>query len=181
LCRIAPKTLCEELQTEHRKIDHEPTGEVTIEEIEYARQDGRCTVDALNGLKQEFDKHPISLKPDNSYSPASVAKNYLEAMGISKPAEKFKLSKKELGIAMQSYYGGRSETRIRWAEVPVVPVDFISEYPTSCALLSLFDVLTAESVTFEDDTKDIRRPSQAGNRPTLISVFSDQRRTKSTT
>src|SRR5439155_988038 len=151
------KALCDELKTKHRKMDHEPTGGVTPEEIEYARQDGRCTVDALNGLKQEFDKHPISLKPDNAYSPASIAKRYLEAMGIQKPAEKFKLSNKELGIAMQSYYGGRSETRIRWAEVPVVPVDFTSEYPTSCALLGLFDFLTAESVTFEDQTENIRR------------------------
>ena len=68
------KTLCEELKTEHQKLDHEPTGEVTPEEIEYARQDVRCTVDALNALKQEFDKHPIDLKPYNAYSPASVAK-----------------------------------------------------------------------------------------------------------
>lgn len=151
------RSLCEELKTDHRKIDHEPTGEVTVEEIEYARQDGRCTVDALNGLKAEFDRHPISLKPDSAYSPASIAKSYLEAMGIRKPAEKFKLSNKELGISMQSYYGGRSETRIRCAEVPVVPVDFTSEYPTSCALLGLFDVLTAESVTFEDQTQSIRR------------------------
>ena len=46
---------------------------------------------------------------------------------------------------MQSYYGGRSETRIRCAEVPVVPVDFTSEYPSCCALLGLFDVLTAKT------------------------------------
>ena len=151
------KRLCEELQTEHRKIDHEPTGTVTAEEIEYARQDGRCTVDALNALKQEFDKHPISLRPCNAYSPASVAKSYLDAMGIVRHAEKFKVSPKDLGIAMQTYYGGRSETRIRCTEVPVVPVDFTSEYPTCCALLGLFDVLTAASVTFEDDTKDVRR------------------------
>src|SRR5437764_2652974 len=150
-------TLCKQLETEHQKIDHEPTGQITPEEIEYARQDGRCTVDALNALKREFDKHPIGLRPDNAYSPASVAKSYLEAMGINKPAEKFKVSKKELGIAMQSYYGGRSETRIRCAEVPVVPVDFTSEYPTCCALLGLFDVLTAESVTFEDDSENVRR------------------------
>ena len=64
----------------------------TVEEIEYARQDGRCTVDALNALKQEFDKHPIDLKPCNAYSPASVAKSYLDAMGIIRPAEKFKHS-----------------------------------------------------------------------------------------
>lgn len=151
------ETLCEELETEHQKDDHDPTGQVTVEEIEYARQDGRCTVDALNSLKREFDKHPIRLKPDHSYSPASIAKSYLEAMGINPPIQKFKISRKELGITMQSYYGGRSETRIRRAAVPVVPVDFTSEYPTSCALLELFDVLTAESVTFKDDTKAVRR------------------------
>ena len=151
------KRLCEELQTEHQKIDHEPTGKVTAEEIEYARQDGRCTIDALNALKQEFDKHPISLKPCNAYSPASVAKSYLDAMGIVRPAGKFAVSPKYVGIAMQTYYGGRSETRIRCTEVPVVPVDFTSEYPTCCALLGLFDVITAESVTFQDDTDNIRR------------------------
>jgi hypothetical protein len=151
------RMLCEQLKTEHRKIDHEPSGEVTIEELEYARQDGRCTVDALNGLKEEFDQHPIRLKPDHAYSPASIAKSYLEAMGIKPPIGKFKVSRKVLGITMQSYYGGRSETRIRRAEVPVVPVDFTSEYPTCCALLDLFNVLTAESVTFEDDTKTVRR------------------------
>lgn len=114
-------------------------------------------MDSLNALKQEFDRHPIGLKPYNAYSPASVAKSYLDAMGITRPAEKFKIPPKYLGIAMQTYYGGRSETRIRCTEVPVVPVDFTSEYPTCCALLGLFDVLTAASVTFENDTKNIRR------------------------
>jgi hypothetical protein len=151
------KTLCEELKTEHQKLDHEPTGRVTPEEIDYARQDGRCTVDALNELKWEFDQHPIGLKPHNAYSPASVAKSYLDQMGIIRPAEKFAVPDEIIGIAMQSYYGGRSETRIRCTEVPVVPVDFTSEYPTCCALLGLFDVLTAESVTFDDATENVRR------------------------
>jgi hypothetical protein len=154
---VSLKSLCEMLKTEHQKFDHEPTGKVTPEEIDYARQDGRCTVDALNGLKREFDKHPIALKPYNAYSPASVAKSYLEALGIDRPADKFHLTDHELGIAMQSYYGGRSEARIRCAEVPVVPVDFTSEYPTCCALLGLFDVLTTKSVTLEEDTANVRR------------------------
>jgi hypothetical protein len=151
------RTLCDELETEHRKIDHEPTGKITPDEIEYARQDGRCTVDALNELKREFDQHPIGLKPYHAYSPASVAKSYLDQMGIIRPAEKFAVPNEKLGIAMQSYYGGRSETRIRCTEVPVVPVDFTSEYPSCCALLGLFDVLTAESVSFDDDTAKVRR------------------------
>jgi hypothetical protein len=149
------KRACKELKTEHQKLeDHEPTGEVTPEEIEYARQDVRCTVDVLNALKREFDKHPINLKPYRAYSPASVAKSYLDQMGIMRPGEKFSVPNETLGISMQSYYGGRSETRIRCAEVPVVPVDFTSEYPSCCALLGLFDVLTAKTVEFEDDTQD---------------------------
>jgi hypothetical protein len=151
------KKLCEELRTEHQKLEHDPTGEVTSEEIEYARQDVRCTVDALNALKQNFDEHPVSLRPYSAYSPASVAKSYLEEMGITRPAEKFKISNGMLGISMQSYYGGRCETRIRCADVPVVPLDFTSEYPSCCALLGLFDVLTAKRVSFEVDTEDIRR------------------------
>ncbi len=151
------KRLCKELKTANQKIDHEPTGGVSVEEIEYARQDGRCTVDALNALKEEFDKHPIPLNPCNAYSPASVAKSYFDAMGIIRPAEKFRIAPKYHGIAMQTYYGGRSETRIRCTEVPVVPVDFTSEYPTCCALLKLFEVLTAESVTFEEDTDNLRK------------------------
>jgi hypothetical protein len=151
------KRLCEEFKTEHQKIEHEPTGEVTPKEIDYARQDGRCTVDGLNALKEEFDKHPIPLKPCNAYSPASVAKSYFDAMGIIPPSEKFRIAPKYHGIAMQTYYGGRSETRIRCTEVPVVTVDFTSEYPTCCALLGLFDILTAESITFEDDTENIRK------------------------
>jgi hypothetical protein len=151
------KRACNELNTEHKKLeDHEPTGKVTPEEIEYARQDVRCTVDVLNALKQEFDKHPIDLKPYNAYSPASVAKAYLDQMGILRPAEKFRVSNKALGISMQSYYGGRSETRIRCADVPVVPVDFTSEYPSCCALFGLFDVLTAKRVSFDDDTANVR-------------------------
>ncbi len=152
------KRACQELNTKHKKLeDHEPTGKVTPVEIEYARQDGRCTVDVLNALKQEFDKHPIDLKPYNAYSPASVAKAYLDQMGIIRPAEKFHVSNRTLGISVQSYYGGRSETRIRCADVPVVPVDFMSEYPSCCALLGLFDVLTANRVSFDDDTQNIRR------------------------
>lgn len=150
------KTLCAKLETAHQKIDHEPTGKVTPEEIEYARQDVRCTVDALNALKHNFDQHPIGLKPYNAYSAASVAKAYLDQMGIVRPSEKFVISDQVLGISMQSYYGGRSETRIRCAEVPVVPLDFTSEYPSCCALLGLFDVLTADSVSFDDDTSNVR-------------------------
>jgi hypothetical protein len=141
-----------------QKDDHDPSGQVTPEELEHCRQDVRCTVGLLNACKQEFDKHSdIELKPWNAYSPASVAKAYLKAMGIERPAVKFNKPDKELAPWIQSYYGGRSECRIRHETGPVVPVDFTSEYPSCCANLGLFKFLTAKRLTFVDDTANIEQ------------------------
>ena len=49
----------------------------------------QATAGALNGLKREFDLHPLSLRPDRAYSPASMAKAYLDRMGILPPGQKF--------------------------------------------------------------------------------------------
>ncbi len=141
-----------------QKDDHDPSGEVTPEEIEHCRQDVRCTVGLLNACKQEFDKHAdLDLKPWDAYSPASIAKAYLKAMGIERPEVKFGVPNEKLGPWMQGYYGGRSECRIRHEVVPVVPVDFTSEYPSCCANLGLFKLLTAERIEFVDDTEEVRR------------------------
>jgi hypothetical protein len=140
-----------------QKDEHEPTGEVTPEEIEHCRQDVRCTLALLNACKQEFDKHPdLDLKPWNAYSPASFGKSYLGAMGIERPEIKFRLPNRKLGPWMQSYYGGRSECRIRHEVVPVVPVDFTSEYPSCCANLGLFKLLTARKLKVVDDMENVR-------------------------
>ncbi len=139
-----------------KKIDHKPTGRVTAKEITYGRRDVKCTAELLNAAKKEFDLHPIALSPDQAYSPASIAKSYLDAMKIKQPEHKFDVPFKVLGIAMESYMGGRSETRVRLEELPVVPVDFTSEYPTICALLNLWEIVTAETLSFEDATEEVR-------------------------
>jgi hypothetical protein len=82
------KSACDKFKTEHRQIDHKPTGQVAVKEIEYARGDVQCTVDLLNAAKQEFDLHPIVPGPDRMFSPASVAKSYLEKLNIAHPCEK---------------------------------------------------------------------------------------------
>lgn len=151
------KAACKELRTLHQKIDHTPTGKVTLEEIEYARNDVPCTVDVLNAAKQEFDLHPIAPGPDRMFSPASVAKSYLEKLNILHPSEKVGDANKAYGIFMQSYFGGRAECRIRKWEVPVYPVDFMSQYPTVNELLDNWPVLTAERVTFPDATEEVRQ------------------------
>ena len=151
------KTACIELKTEHQKIDHTPTGKITPEEIEYARNDVPCTVDLLNAAKQEFDLHPIKPGPDRMFSPASVAKGYMEELNIFHPSEKVTDAEAAYGIFMQSYFGGRAECRIRNWEVPVCPVDFMSQYSTVNEMLGNWGVLTAESVSFPDATGELRQ------------------------
>jgi len=139
------------------KMEHEPTGLITDDELTYARQDVRATLGLLNALKDEYELHPIDLPPDLAYSPASIGKAYLRSMGIVEPMRKFKnIPPKIHGIAMGAYYGGRAECRIRRWPVPVVPVDLTSEYPSVDALLGIWDILIAERLTIEDATKDVR-------------------------
>lgn len=139
------------------KLNHKPTGTVSLEEIEYYRQDVRASVDLLNAMKTEFDLHKIDLSPERAFSPASIAKAYLKQMGIIPPSQKFALSPMVQGKAMQAYYGGRAECRIRHTPVPVVYTDFLSEYPTVNALMGFSRFLTAERLRIEDATEKVRQ------------------------
>jgi hypothetical protein len=135
---------------------HTPSGRVSSEEIDYNRQDVQATLGLLNVLRVEFDRHPIDLSPDKAYSPASIAKAYLAKMEITSPQKKFAVPPEILGIAMQAYFGGRAEARIRHTAVPIVHTDVRSEYPTVNTLMGLWRFLTAEKLGFEDATEDIR-------------------------
>lgn len=139
------------------KIKHKASGRVTSKEIAYCRGDVGATARLLNAMKAEFDRNPIESHPDRVYSPASIAKAYLDAMQINLPKAHFKVPHKTLGIAMQSYYGGRAECRIRKTKVPVIHTDFTSQYPTVNALLGNWEILKASSIHFEDCTKVARR------------------------
>ena len=143
------------------------------EELRYCRQDVKVTQQLLNAAKREFDVHPLpNLPPDKAYSPASLAKAYMHEMNIIEPRDKFEVSDEILGIAMQAYFGGRAEAHIRRTRVPVMRLDFVSQYCTVNTLLRNWEVLTAASVDFPEATKDVRqlldmiarRPSLCFNR-----------------
>jgi hypothetical protein len=150
-------TACDKFGVPGKLEKYKATGQVTPKEIKYCREDVAATARLLNAAKKEFDEHPIELDPDRTYSPASIAKAYLDAMGIARPKERFKVAKKSHGIAMQAYYGGRAECRIRKTPVPVILTDFTSQYPTVNALLGNWEVLRASRVSFETCTGQIRR------------------------
>lgn len=138
------------------KLEHKLTGRVTPREIKYCRGDVAATARLLNAAKAEFDQHPIMLDPDQAHSPASIAKAYLDSMNIALPKQRFRVSNKVHGIAMQGYYGGRAECRIRRTPVPVVLTDFTSQYPTVNALLGNWNVLTASGVRFKSSTGEVK-------------------------
>ena len=82
------------------------------------------------------------------YSPASIAKKYIEKLGIRPFLQKNPgFSKEVLGYVMSSYYGGRTEVRIRKKPVKVTYLDFTSMYPTMFALLGLNRFLVSEKIT----------------------------------
>lgn len=99
----------------------------------------------------------FSLDPDQAYSPASIGRSYLRAMGI-RPilGRQPDFPMPVLGYAMVAYYGGWTEARIRRVPVPVTYVDFLSMYPTVCTLMGLWWLLTCEQIDVEDATDEMR-------------------------
>ena len=139
------------------KLDHKPSGRIASKEIEYCRGDVAASHRLLNAMMEEFDRNPVGLHPDKAYSSASIAKAYLQEMGIKKPKQHFRAPNEMFGIAMQSYYGGRAECRIRKTPVPVIHTDFTSQYPTVNALLGNWNVLRSASVRFGSCTARARK------------------------
>ncbi|MDQ6834490.1 MAG: DNA polymerase, partial [Chloroflexota bacterium] len=129
------------------KMKAKEHGIITPGYIDYCRQDVLATQHLLEKVREEYDRHPIDLQPTRAYSPASVAKAYLRAMGIVPPlARQPDFPRDVLGHAMAAYYGGRAECRIRHVPVPVVYCDFLSMYPTVNVNMGLWRFITAERI-----------------------------------
>ena len=133
------------------------SGPVSPEKITYCRQDVTSTIWALNELRKEFDLHAdLSLRPDRAYSPVSIAKSYLRDMGVIYPLKKFDVPPSVLGSAMEGFYAGRTECKIRRTKVPIVYCDLLSAYPTCNALQRNWDILTGESLSIDECAEEAR-------------------------
>jgi len=138
------ESACEAFGVEHGKQHTEKHGEITNEYIDYNRRDVLATAELAVKLLEEYDKHPIALQPTKAYSPASVGKAYLQAMGIRPILERQpKFPKRYLGHAQSAFFGGRTSAHIRKTPVPVVYTDFLSMYPTVNSLMELWNFVTA--------------------------------------
>jgi hypothetical protein len=148
---------CVAFGVEHAKQQTRQHGVVTADYLDYNRRDVLASWELSQQLQAELDRHPIALPLWRAYSPASIGKAYLAAMGIRPIVERQPTFPQEvLGSAMVAYYGGRAECRIRGVPVPVVYLDFLSMYPTVCSLLNLWQLLTCEQLEVVDATEDVQ-------------------------
>ncbi len=148
---------CEEFGVEHGKTKAEEHGKITPEYIYYNRRDVLATSELLVKLLEEHERHPIELQPTKVFSPASVAKGYLRAMGITAPLRRQDdFPDKVLGYAMNAFYGGRAEARIRRVALPVVYTDFASMYPSVNSLMGNADLLRARRIEAVEATDEVR-------------------------
>lgn len=129
------RSACEAFGVEHGKHVTETHGVITRDYIDYARRDVLATTELFAKLYAEHRKHPIELEPSQAFSTASVAKQYLYALGVVPRLTLDNLWVDVLGAAMESFYGGRAECRSRHVAVPVELHDFTSMYPTVNALM----------------------------------------------
>src|SRR4029077_9918817 len=58
-------------------------GFVDFKYIDYNRRDVQVTAELAVKVLFEYKKHPIYLQPTKAFSPASIGKAYLRAMGIT--------------------------------------------------------------------------------------------------
>lgn len=148
---------CQAFEITEGKATPGQHGLITEDYIAYAWQDVKASLALLERLRVEFDRHPIHLQPDRAQSPASIAKAYLRAMGITPLLDREPvLSRSVLGQTMSAYFGGRTECRIRRVPVPILYVDFLSMYPTVNSLMGLWRFITAERITVVDATEDVQ-------------------------
>ena len=132
-------------------------GRVTEQYVDYCRQDVAATMDLYEALMAEFRFHPIDLAPEKVFSPASMSKAYLAAMGITPLLERHKdFPRDVLGYSMAAFFGGRAECRIRRVPVPVALVDFTSMYPTVDTLMDLHRLQVAQHIEVVDTTSEVR-------------------------
>ncbi len=145
------------LDTEHQKLGtDEHGGPLSAEYLDYAVTDTDVTWDCYKALRAAYEAHGLTETPPHRiYSEASLGKAYLRQMGIERWTKlQPDFSPEHLGIIMSSYYGGRSEVRIRRQLTRVLYCDFRSMYPTVCTLMGLWRFVIAKGVEHEDWTSE---------------------------
>jgi hypothetical protein len=135
----------------------EPDFRAPIDEayLDYLVQDVCYTADLYAAERDAYARHGLPRALDSIYSEASLGKAYLHAVGMPTATKRpWSLPPEQVGTALTTYYGGRSEVHDRLHIVEGQLYDFKSQYPTVNALMGLQAFLLATTVTVREDAKD---------------------------
>ena len=149
---------CELFNTSRRKTTVKQHGKMTISYVDYNVNDTLATYELYVKMIERLKEFRLDLPPEKAFSPASLGKAYLRKIGIRSFSEKnLDFPPEILGYLMTTYYGGRSEIRVRKKPTKVRLMDFKSMYPTLFELMGLWKFLIAERVEHYDSTEETRR------------------------
>lgn len=140
------------------KTKPEGHGKITEEYIEYNINDTIATHELYTKAVERYRLYGLKKEVHKLYSPASIGKAFIEKIGIKPFLEKNPDFPKDiLGYLMTTYYGGRTEVRIRKQPVKISYLDFTSMYPTIYVLLGMDKFLKCRKVTFETTTEETQQ------------------------
>lgn len=153
-------SLSEFLKVPNPKLEFDEfDGPVSDAMLTYAVRDVQATWECYAALREKLNELDLpDLRPEEIYSEASIGKGYLKAMGIA-PWRQMQpdFPPDMLGRILSSYYGGRSEIRIRREVRQVILCDFLSMYPTVCTLMGLWRIVIATGMRQRTATQKTRK------------------------
>ena len=148
----------EKLNTPVQKMKGVEHGKVTEKYIDYLIKDVETTQAVYEKLVKELDVYQIHIPITKIFSAASIGKHALSQIGVKPFQEKNPdFPDSVIGNMMTSYFGGRTECKIRKEPTKVTVLDFTSMYPTVTMEMNLWKYIIAESLEIQDITEETRR------------------------
>jgi hypothetical protein len=146
---------CDLSGVEHGKQKAAQHGVITPDYIDYNRRDVLASTELAAKLLAEYALHPTDLQVTKAYSPASIGKAYLQAMGVTPIMTRMPdFPKQYCGYAESAFFGGRASAHVRKVPVPVVYTDFLSQYSTVNVLMGLWNFVTAREIRVIEDCRE---------------------------
>lgn len=149
------ESACRTFKTEYEKIKAEH-GKINAEYIKYCINDVKASFSLYQKMKEEFDSYQLNMLITKAYTPASIGKQILQNIGVKSFFDKNKdFPLEAIGNVMTSYYGARTEDKIRKTPTLVDLLDFLSMYPTVCVLQDLWKFVIAKKIIHKDETQEV--------------------------
>lgn len=153
------ESLCATLKTPTRKVGSQEHGAaLSFDYLDYARSDVAATWECYVRIKAKYDGYGLNTPAHDIVSEASIGKAAIASMGV-RPWREVQPGGQDpalVSLIMSTYFGGRTEVRIRRQKVCVLHTDFTSMYPTVCTAQGLWRFVIGEGFTHRDGTDEVR-------------------------